>query len=353
MRRLQGPPDLTLAPGHWVRRDLIAWPADGVPSSVDPAELDWQLHWSPDGGIDPGTREPVVWDIDEVRLDLGGLPEDVLIERPHLRGYLALRLRPETAARAGRSARSGRAQPAPGVRTAGQRRLAAAAWGAGRPVRGRHPGATRAELAGPDANPAVVGADRARRPAAHLETEDDLHDPGRSLPAAREADGCWAISGGIGLAGARYRWESPSTPRADAGWSPTRSPTPTRSRSPSTRPRGDRRPARSRTGARTVANDPQPRLSHAVDQVIYELHVRDFSIGDKSVPAGERWQLPRVHPRQPRHPAPETPCRRGFEHRAAVADVRQRERPKGQGAPAPPSEPTCGPRPRTVRTSSD
>ena len=61
MRGLRGFPDLTLAPGHWVSRDLIAWPLDAVPVGVDPHELDWRLHWSADGGIDPSAREPVSW----------------------------------------------------------------------------------------------------------------------------------------------------------------------------------------------------------------------------------------------------------------------------------------------------
>ncbi|WP_298128786.1 pullulanase-type alpha-1,6-glucosidase [Micropruina sp.] len=290
MRRLQGPPDLTLAPGHWVRRDLIAWPADGVPSGVDPAELDWQLHWSPDGGIDPGAREPVVWDIDEVRLDLGGLPEDVLIERPHLRGYLALRLRPETAARAEQILRgqvvlslhqaSGRLVNAGSLQLPGvldDLYAAAAEAQLGLSWQGRTPTLRLWAPTAHDVRLRIWGA------------EDDLHDPGRSLPATREADGCWAISGGPDWLAARYRWEvtvyAPSgrrvvTNQVTDPYSVSLTVNSTHAvivdlRDPELAPEQWR-------------TTPQPRLSHAVDQVIYELHVRDFSISDKSVPAGER-----------------------------------------------------------------
>ena len=60
------------------------------------------LHWSADAGIDPGARGPVSWDTDELLFDPEGLPDEVLAERPHLRGYLCLRLNSATAAQAER-----------------------------------------------------------------------------------------------------------------------------------------------------------------------------------------------------------------------------------------------------------
>ena len=290
MRRLQGPPDLTLAPGHWVRRELIAWPADGVPTGVDPDGLDWQLHWSPDGGIDPGAREPVSWATDEVRFDPDGLPEDVLAERPHLRGYLCLRLGRATAARAeeilrgqvvlslhhasGRLVNAGALQ-LPGVLDD----VYAAATGARLGLSWRD-GTPILRLWAPTARDVRL---RLWRPA------DDLHDPGEALPATREPDGCWAITGGPDWKAARYRWEvtvyAPSGRRVVTNQV--------------TDPYSISLTVNSTHAVIVDLDDPdlqpeqwrgtpQPRLGHAVDQVIYELHVRDFSISDKSVPADER-----------------------------------------------------------------
>ena len=43
---------LDQALGHWVCRDLIAWPAWTVPPGTDPATLEWWLHWSADDASD-------------------------------------------------------------------------------------------------------------------------------------------------------------------------------------------------------------------------------------------------------------------------------------------------------------
>lgn len=290
MRRLQGPPDLTLALGHWVRRDLIAWPTDGVPSGVDPAGLDWQLHWSPDGGIDPDAREPVAWDTDELRLDPDGLPEDVLAERPHLRGYLCLRLPSGAAARAEQVLRG---QVVLSLHQASGRLLNAGSLQLPGVLDDVYAAATQARLglSWQGRTPTL----RLWAPTAHdvrlriWGAEDDLHDPGRALPATREPDGCWAISGGPDWLAARYRWEvtvyAPSgrrvvTNQVTDPYSVSLTVNSTHSvivdlADPALAPE-------------QWGTTPQPRLGHAVDQVIYELHVRDFSISDKSVPADER-----------------------------------------------------------------
>ena len=49
-----------------------------------------------------------------------------------------------------------------------------------------------------------------------------------------------------------------------------------------------------RTAWRTT---PSPKLAQDVDSTIYELHVRDYSMGDAKVPARPAWQLPRVRRR--------------------------------------------------------
>ncbi|MFT3971643.1 MAG: pullulanase-type alpha-1,6-glucosidase [Micropruina sp.] len=290
MRRLPGPPDLTLAPGHWVRRGLIAWPADGVPSGVDPSGLDWQLHWSPDGGIDPDAREPVAWETDEVSLDADGLPEDVLAERPQLRGYLCLRLRPETAAQAEQMLRG---QVVLSLHQASGRLVNAGSLQLPGVLDDVYVAAVDARLglSWQDGVPSLrLWAPTARDVRLRLwGAADDLHDPGRSLPATREPDGCWAVAGRPDWLAARYHWEvtvyAPSgrrvvTNQVTDPYSVSLTVNSTHSvvvdlGAP------ELAPAQWRTA-------PQPRLGHAVNQVIYELHVRDFSISDKSVPAEER-----------------------------------------------------------------
>ncbi len=290
MRRLQGPPDLTLAPGHWVRRGLIAWPPDGIPGGVDPSGLDWQLHWSSDGGIDPGAREPVAWETDEVSLDADGLPEDVLAERPQLRGYLCLRLRPGTAARAEQILRG---QVVLSLHQASGRLVNAGSLQLPGVLDDVYAGATDARLglSWHDGTPTLrLWAPTARDVRLRLwGAADDLHDPGRSLPAIREPDGCWAVAGVPDWLAARYRWEvtvyAPSgrrvvTNQVTDPYSVSLTVNSTHS-------------VVVDLGAPELAPEqwrttPQPRLGHAVDQVIYELHVRDFSISDKSVPAEER-----------------------------------------------------------------
>ena len=290
MRGLRGFPDLTLAPGHWVSRDLIAWPVDAVPVGVDPHELDWRLHWSADGGIDPSAREPVSWHTGDLLLDPDGLPEDVREQRPQLTGYLALRVGPDAVAAApdalrgqvvlslhhpsGRLVNAGSLQ-LPGVlddlyADAAHARLGLT-WTAGAPtLRLWAPTAIGVRL-------------RLWRPG------HDLHDEGEPLHVTREPDGCWAITGAPDWRGARYRWEvtvyAPSgqrvlTNQVTDPYSLSLTVNSTHSvvvdlAEPALLPQ------------QWLAS-PQPRLGHAVDQVIYELHVRDFSISDKSVPEHER-----------------------------------------------------------------
>ena len=290
MRTLIGAPDLTLAPGHWVSRGLIAWPVDAVPVGVDPHALDWRLHWSPDGGIDPAAREPVNWNTADLRLDPEGFPESVLAQRPHLGGCLALRLMPATAAIAEDILRG---QVALSLHAPSGRLVNAGSLQLPGVLDELYAAATAARLgvswAG-DVPTLRVWAPTARQAGLRLWcVGDDLHAPGRPLPATREPDGCWAVTGAPDWRGARYRWEvavfAPSgrrvvTNQVTDPYSVSLTVNSTHSvivdlDDP------DLMPAQ-------WSHAPSPRLQHAVDQVIYELHVRDFSINDKTVPEDER-----------------------------------------------------------------
>jgi len=265
-------------------------PVDAVPVGVDPHGLDWRLHWSADGGIDPSAREPVSWHTDDLRLDPDGLPDEVLARRPQLTGYLALRVGPRVVEEA-RDALRGQLvlslhQPSGRLVTAGALQvpgvlddLYADAEGA------------RLGLSWADGTPTLrLWAPTARTVRLRLWCpDDDLHAPGRPLPAAREPDGCWTITGEPDWRDARFRWEvtvfAPSgrrmvTNQVTDPYSVALTVNSTHSVIVDLDARGLR--------PEQWCETPQPQLRHAVDQVIYELQVRDFSISDKSVPEGER-----------------------------------------------------------------
>ena len=67
-----------------------------------------------------------------------------------------------------------------------------------------------------------------------------------------------------------------------------------------------------------------PVIDRPVDRAIYELHVRDFSISDESVPEARARHVPGVHARQRGHGAAATARRRRHQHRAPAADLRHR-----------------------------
>ena len=78
----------------------------------------------------------------------------------------------------------------------------------------------------------------------------------------------------------------------------------------------------------------KPPLEQPEDSTIYELHLRDFSISDESVPAAERGTYRAfTHRGQQRHAAPAGARRRRHEHAASAAGVRHRDDPRGARRP--------------------
>ncbi len=279
-------PELGVARGHWLRRDLIAWPADDLPPGLDPDALDWRLHWSPDDGINPREPEPVRWSTATLLPDPSGIPPEVGAAFPHLRSHLALRVDARTADRVDEVLRgqiavsvhlhSGRLVTAGGLQIPGvvdqvYARAASAtlgiSWADGTPtLRLWAPTAidVRLLLWPPEAN---------------------LHEAGSPLPMTRDSDGVWEIVGAPGWSGARYKYEVTVY-------------TPHHMRVVSNQVTDPYSVALTVNSTHSVVVDlsdadlaPEewrhaspPVLEHPVDQVIYELHVRDFSISDKSVP---------------------------------------------------------------------
>ena len=277
-------PDLAQARGHWLRRGLIAWPSDDLPAGVDPRRLDWLLHWSIAEPIDPREPAPLPWGTAVLSPDPAGIPAEVAATVPYLAGHLALRVPdsvPVAEALCGQLAVSLH-HPSGALLTAGSLQ------------------APRVldELYA-DAEQAVLGADwrngvptlRVWAPTAQRvrlllwAPGDDLHSRGRALAMERRPDGTWEITGDPGWAGHRYRYEVTVF-------------TPHHGRVVSNQVTDPYSVALTVNSTHSVLVDltdpalapsgwlttPTPPLGHPVDQIIYELHVRDFSAGDPTVP---------------------------------------------------------------------
>jgi glycosidase len=94
-------PDLMKSKAFWVGKDVMAWPAAGVPAGANLALLNWRLHWSPTGGLGVDAESVTGGSVADLTYDPAGLPAAVLSAHPELKGYLALRLNSKTARQAG------------------------------------------------------------------------------------------------------------------------------------------------------------------------------------------------------------------------------------------------------------
>lgn len=268
-------PELSKAKAKWLRDDLVAW---DVP---DAASRRYRLHWSQAGdlGVDAeavtgGSSVPLAY-------DPAGLPDDVLADFPHLAGHEAFRL--DRAA----------VRKVPEILT-GQ--LAVASYDPG----GTLHDATGVQVPGvlddvyADAAEADLGPTwRGNRPTLTLwaPTAQDVAAvvAGRRVAMDRRRDGTWTVSGPASWKGAAYTFEvtvwSPAagevvTNRVTDPYSVALTTNSERSllvdlADPALAPAG---------WARTTP----PVVAQPEDRNVYELHVRDFSIGDETVPAAER-----------------------------------------------------------------
>ncbi|MCO5309890.1 MAG: pullulanase-type alpha-1,6-glucosidase, partial [Austwickia sp.] len=293
-------PELTRARAIWVEPDLIAWPPDAVPAGADPTRLHWQLYGAPQGGLvrdDQALTGPATTAY-ELACQRTGLPAEVTAAHPELTGYLALRLAPS---QAGREA----------VEALLQGQLAIALydeWGRLRQVSGVQIAAVLDALYAETATTTSYGVSwapgsaaptfRLWAPTARSVTlltwpagspGDAPVETARRTAMTREVDGSWTARGEAGEAGSRYLYEvtvyAPSTGRVEVNrvtdpYSVALTLDSTRSVLVDlTDPRWA--PDQWRTTA-------APRLARSVDQAIYELHIRDFSIDDAAVPPEHR-----------------------------------------------------------------
>ena len=276
--------DLSLARGHWVAPRTIAWPRDSVPPGLHASALDWTLHCAPEGGIDVDRREPVPWTTIPLGVHPGELPTPLLDLHPHLGGTVTLSVPDRTDL-----ADLLRGQVV---------------------VTARHPNGQLVDTSGVqhaplldqlygDAARAVLGVDlrdgtptvRVWAPTAHQVdlllwvVDRSLDDHPERIAMVRAADGTWSATGDRAWIEARYQYAvtvfAPSfgrlvENRVTDPYSVGLTINSTHSLvldidDPDLRPP-------------VWADTPTPPLRHPVDQVIYELHVRDFSRADKTVP---------------------------------------------------------------------
>ncbi|SFS13494.1 alpha-1,6-glucosidases, pullulanase-type [Microbacterium sp. cf046] len=268
---------------HWIDADTIAWPADLGSSS---AGVSWQLYASPDASL--AVADGAVTGADPIDLSVidGGLTAAQKEAFPALASYIALRVEgQDTAAlvkaqlavaqRNGDTLTGFTGVQLPGVlddlyaAALEDLTLGVAFKGSKPTFRLWAPTARAATLLTWDAG--ATGA--AQR---HEATWD-------------AASGTWSVAGKAALKGDEYRWEvvvyAPSTGEIETNsvtdpYSIALTPNSERSVAIDLADKAFRPKAWEKTGA--------PVIDQQVDRAIYELHIRDFSITDETVPEAER-----------------------------------------------------------------
>ncbi len=276
--------DLTKAQAQWVTRDTVLWKAES------PDTLSYSLLWSADGGITAGAAGAVGGRTIRLSYDPAGMTPELAAKWPHLAGYQAFKVRRADLASVPQALRGqvvavekaadGTLRRATSVQIPGvlDDLYAAQATQAdlGATVSGR---TTTLRLWAPTAQTARV----------RVFDSAGAADPTATLDMVRDdASGVWSVSA-ENLTGRYYLYEvvvwAPSTQAVVTNlvtdpYSLSLSTNSARSQvvdldSRSLEPRGWDRVKK-------------PPLKQPEDISIYELHVRDFSANDASVPANKR-----------------------------------------------------------------
>jgi pullulanase-type alpha-1,6-glucosidase len=285
--------DLTRARAYWLRPGLLAWPPDAPPRAHDTATTQWRLQASRDAGLSSDSERIHSDESYDLRLDPKGLPASVTDAYPYLNGYLALRfggsdrlvkrlLKGQVVV--GQYGEDNVLIDGTGVQIAPVLDALYSAKAAKRTYGIEWQG---------DRGTFRVWAPTAQRVALWCWPEWSAADAPTGeairLPMDEHADGSWTARPPRSVAGARYLYEvkayQPQTQRIETNLV--------------TDPYSV---ALTLDSGRSVAIDladdrwqpapwrdtPSPPLTRRVDSTIYELHVRDFSIGDVTVPAAHR-----------------------------------------------------------------
>ncbi|ADG75409.1 alpha-1,6-glucosidase, pullulanase-type [Cellulomonas flavigena DSM 20109] len=274
---------------HWLDARTIAWPASLVPGGTDAADLRFALHGSTDAALE--VVDGAVTGGEEVALTLvpRGLTAAQRSRFPALADHLALRVDAERKdverlltgqLLVRQAAADGAGQAVTGVQVPGvlddlyaeaaARRVLGATWRTGVP--------SLALWA-----PTAQDVDLLVWPADRRGKVDTSASPVRAA-ATRQADGAWTVKGAKGWADAAYLWEvtvyAPTTGKVEVNRV--------------TDPSAVALTLDSTHGVLVDLADPRYRprewertkqpVVRPVDQTIYELHVRDFSVSDATVP---------------------------------------------------------------------
>ncbi|WP_109508050.1 pullulanase-type alpha-1,6-glucosidase [Nocardioides speluncae] len=272
-------PDLTKAKAQWLGRGLLAW---DVP---DADTRRYRLYSAPDGGLEVDAEAIVGGTSVPLTHDPAGLPAAVLAKFPHLADYEAFRLRSSDLGRVpellkgqlavASFARSGALFDATGVQIPGvlddvyadaADRDFGVTWRDGKPS---------LALWAPTAQDVDLVLWRGATPT--------------KVPMRRQADGSWTVTGERSWRGATYAFDV-------LVWAPAAGEV---VRNRVTDPysvaltTNSQRSVIADLADRTLApagwsSLRPPRVANPEDRSVYELHVRDFSIGDQTVPAADR-----------------------------------------------------------------
>ncbi len=269
------------ASAQWVRSDLLAWDVSSIPGATE-----LRLHAAPRGGLTEASLEPPTAGI-PLHPVAGGLPPGVLRQFPQLAGYEAFDFGPETLV---------------SVRGLLRGQLVVAAYDADGALVAQTgvqlPGVLDDEYAGARTRELGVTWRRGRptlsvwAPTAKrvdLDLDPAGRRPGRTVAMHRDDDGVWSVAGRRGWRGATYRYavkvyvpslDDVVTNRVTDPYSVALTTNSRRSvvvdlDAPALAPRG-------------WDHLRKPRLDRPEDSTVYELHVRDFSISDTTVPARHR-----------------------------------------------------------------
>lgn len=276
-------PDLRLARAHWLSRHVIAWPKGGLAPGLDPHDLDWTLLWSPGGGIDPEAPEPVAWPTATLR-PAAGLPGHLRERFGHLSGALLLDVPPGVDVEAALRGQvvlaghlpSGALAAATGLQVAGVLDDVYAAAASVRLGATWHAGVPTVRVWAPTAQDVTLLL---------WSRTSALDNAPTEVPMTRASDGTWAVTGDRTWQDRRYQYAvtvfAPSFQRVVTN-----------------RVTDPYSVALTVNSTHSVLVDldaddlkpvdwlvcSPPVLDSPVDQVIYELHVRDFSRGDRTLP---------------------------------------------------------------------
>ncbi|MCW2804608.1 MAG: alpha-amylase/pullulanase [Propionibacteriaceae bacterium] len=285
--------DLTKAKAYWVSPGLLAWPADSVPAGIQPATLRWRLHGSGAGGMTVDAERINSDKTYNLSYDRRGLPAAVVAAHPQLKGYLALRFSGHRTALVKRLLKG---QVAVGLYTDQHKIIDGTGIQIASVLDAVYPTADRAaygitwKRSRPEAR---IWAPTAQRVTLLTWPADAAADA--PVAAARRtalkprADGSWNRRSRALRSGTRYLFEvqvfQPRTQKVETSlvtdpYSVALTVNSTRSVAVDLSDKA----FMPRVWRRTAA----PTLARGVDSTIYELHVRDFSVNDSSVPAAHR-----------------------------------------------------------------